>query len=189
MALSNWDTLSFDDSGKPTDGELKNKDGGIVRIYKNWIYVSDPVMWDRTSHFVEPTICQIQNGWLTLAGFEINSVRCNRQNSVFCLVSWQEWKGKGDKIKLVATHKMAGIGCYGYRGRDFVGVEKKTLALFLNWLKGEDPEFAKKINPSNAQRFNQGDAYFKSQGLPVKPKTKVGKTEPTVLSRIMKVYK
>lgn len=123
MALSNWDTLAFDEAGQPGTGEIATDDGAGVIIYKNWLYVRDPAMWMKDRGFVEPTIAQISEGDLTLSHFAIRASR-GPQSSVFCYVT----TGSGK-----STRRMGGIGCYGYR--DEVG---ETLAALGRVIADDD---------------------------------------------------
>jgi hypothetical protein len=108
MALSNWDTLAFDHLGQPCNGVLVGFDGGQVRIYKNWVYVSDAKMWTPGRSYVENTIAQINSGDVQMSEFSITAVRHEAQSAVFALATCRRY---GENAE---TRCLAGIGCYGF---------------------------------------------------------------------------
>lgn len=112
MALSNWDTLAFGHDGKPNDGSFDDGKGNSVDLYKNWLYVRSEKMWYEGYQYIKPTIAQIGEGDLTLAGFEIHACR-GPQNAVFAVVSFGPWDDR---------KYSGGIGCYG-----FVDIVEKVL--------------------------------------------------------------
>jgi hypothetical protein len=119
MAKSDWDSLCIDEDGKSFTGPLTNKEGNDVEVYKNWLYVHAPKMWVDKSSFTNPTIAQMTEGYINLAGFEIYAARGKVQNSVFCLV--MSYK-PGDKYERKIE---GGIGAYGWE--DEVAIILKQL--------------------------------------------------------------
>ena len=105
MALSNWDTCAYGPDGKPSDGILSVDDKNSVEIYKNFVYLRLGV---------NPVI-GINNGSVTVSGISIEAARYPKQNSVFLYVTIH----KEDE-----THRMAGIGCYGFRNNVEEALEK-----------------------------------------------------------------
>lgn len=107
MALSNWDTLAFNEDGLACNGVMEGIDGANVEIYKNWLYVRDPKTWTSDSHFVKPTIAEVTDGSADIAGFHIEAMRHAPQQAIFALVTYP-------RHGLNEPCWMAGIGCSGY---------------------------------------------------------------------------
>lgn len=105
MALSNWDTLAFDNDGNPSNGTITNKDGNTVSIYKNWLYVRSNQLANVSKEFVDDTFAHINAGDIRVAGFQIYAHRAKNQQAVFCYVT----SGYGEE-----EIQMCGIGAYGY---------------------------------------------------------------------------
>lgn len=105
MALSSWDMFAVS-SNDPCNGVLERLNGAKVEIYKNWLYVHDKEMWLDHRGFDDPVVAEIQEGDISISGFDIVAVR-GPQNGVFVIALCEE----------IENHKatyMAGIGCYGY---------------------------------------------------------------------------
>lgn len=120
MAKSDWDSLCIDEDGKSFTGPLINKEGNTVEVYKNWLYIQSPNMWvEGNSSFTKPTIAQMTEGFIHLAGFEIYASRGKSQNSVFCLVISYK---PGDQYERKVE---GGIGAYGWE--DEVAIILKQL--------------------------------------------------------------
>lgn len=150
MAKSDWDSLCIDEDGKSCTGPLFNKEGNSVEVYKNWLYIQAPKMWVKgDSSFTEPTIAQMTEGFISLAGFDIYAARGKEQNSVFCLVLSYK---PGDKYERKIE---GGIGCYGWEnevaiilkqlGRESEiegdwtsGWSSETGNHIVNWTTGEE---------------------------------------------------
>lgn len=92
MALSDWATVAFDHKGQPGVGWIKNPRGTVLRIYKNWVYLSNKKMWTPGMDYINPTIAQINEGDLTIGGFEIHAAR-GLQNSIFVVGSYRYGRG------------------------------------------------------------------------------------------------
>lgn len=105
MALSDWDTLAFDQDGNACAGIIKGADGANVEIYKNWLYVRDPQTWTPESQFVEPTVANVNDGTVDIAGFHIEASRHSEQQAIFALIVHSDSN---------EPRWMAGIGCSGY---------------------------------------------------------------------------
>jgi len=112
MALSNWDTIAFNNDGESCNGVFKNSMGSSLEIYKNWIYIRNEKMWRSGGSFVKPTIAQINHGDIQVAGFDITAARGN-QNGIFVFASTFE-KVTKDKYKY---SYFGGIGCSGYKDK------------------------------------------------------------------------
>jgi hypothetical protein len=114
MALSNWDTLSFDYSGKSTNGVFTSPISGVsVEIYKNWAHISDPKSWRRSSQFTKPIVGSINEGEITYKDLIINAKR-GKQNGIYILVDISKYSTEKEKLP---RQRMIGIGCYGYKTR------------------------------------------------------------------------
>lgn len=108
MALSNWDTIAFNDDGQSCNGTVVSEHGDSIKIYKNWIYVRSPDMWKKAgARYIEPTIAEVWEGNIKLAGFNIEAIR-GPQNGIFVYVEHGPWENR---------QRFAGIGCSGYRDR------------------------------------------------------------------------
>lgn len=114
MALSNWDTVAFGEDGKSCRGDFKHPRTGVeLELYKNWVYVRSEAMWDeQASYFVNNTIAQIEEGTVSLGGWEISAAR-GSQNSVFLLASYTEKNGEGRYV----SRFVGGISGSGYKDR------------------------------------------------------------------------
>lgn len=193
MALSNWDTCAFDSEGKPTNGVItkKHEDGSHsgVEIYKNWLYVRDTAMWVDGRSYVEPTIAEVHEGRSTIAGFRIYAKRGPQQSVLaFVETGWRHSDRPEAKYDC-----MCGIGCYGFEGEQWVGVQRPTFAALLAWL-GElmndyivEEDYMKLIENSDPLRFNQGDGYFADNtGHPeLSQVTRIGEAnQPIILSML-----
>jgi len=194
MALSNWDTLALDKDGKSINGALKSPLGVVVSIYKNWIYVTDPVAWQKGGAYVEHTVMEIQEGNLTYKDVKIVAKR-GPQNGIYCVVHTLSYKDPAQ------VQVMVGIGCYGYDGENWTGVEPASVEylqklctndgeLFeaCDWFEVE--EILNNMDFSKAIRFNQGDEYFAAHIGTDIPATEVGKAEePVIMKVIEKAFK
>jgi len=92
MALSNWATVAFDHKGQSGVGWIKNPRGTVLRIYKNWVYLSNKKMWTEGMDYIHPTIAHINAGDLTVGGFEIHAKR-GPQNTIFVVGSYRYGRG------------------------------------------------------------------------------------------------
>lgn len=105
MALSDYDSLAFNADAQPISGGVTGKDGTSVSIYKTWLYVRNPKMWQPGGRFSEPTIAQIMEGSVSIGSLQIEAIRATSiPNGVFALVT--EAYG--------TPPLMCGIGCYGW---------------------------------------------------------------------------
>ncbi len=190
MALSNWDTLALNKEGKPTNGVFKSTQGIMVSIYKNWLYVEDKDAWRDEDAFVEPIVMEIQEGRLTYKTIQILAKR-GPQNGIYCVVYTLPYRDEKEKFNL-----MAGIGCYGFDGDKWVGVEPASVEYMAklctndgelfeaaDWMEVE--EALHNIDFSKALRFNQGDAFFAIHGGVSTPASKVGKAEEPVIMKVI----
>lgn len=132
MAMSNYDLLAFDNQGRPCNGILKSGNT-IARIYKNWLYISNPKMWKKgESSFSKPIIAQINGGGsINLGKMEIVTKWDNHQNSIFVFCQYSHYTKKRTTRK-----KMVGIGCCGYLDTTSIYVEKMGLDPDKDWMGG-----------------------------------------------------
>ena len=110
MALSNWDTIAFNNDGESCNGIFKNSKGSVLEIYKNWIYISNEKMWVKDGPYRKPVIAQIIDGNIQIAGFDITAIR-GSQSGIFVFASAFKNVAK-DEFK---NFYFGGIGCSGYR--------------------------------------------------------------------------
>ncbi len=112
MALSNWDSLSFGPDGKPSNGVFESvKGSSSIEIYKNWVYLRNPKMWQERSSYTKPTIAEIQSADISFDTLVIKAERHDSQNAVFVFASefiYEEGKPSNSRY-------FAGIGCYGFK--------------------------------------------------------------------------
>jgi hypothetical protein len=107
MALSDYDMLAFNHKGEPCNGVVKNEKGNSLEIYKTWLYVRAPKMWQPGSDFCDNIIASIAEGQMHIGGFKVQAKRFSRQNTIFVLATYS----KGPKY---TTQYFGGIGCRGY---------------------------------------------------------------------------
>ena len=138
MALSNWDTLAINNSGKGCNGEVKGKLASL-EIYKNWAYIHSKKMWNEDTGYVKDVIAQINSGNLYLGGLNIQAIRHESQNSIFVFVD------AGTYNKKRHDNFFAGIGCYAYYSK----VDE-----YLNW-KGIELKYADYNAGSRNYRINE----------------------------------
>ena len=160
MALSNWDTIAWNERGEPTKGILECPDGVKVEIYKNWVTIEDEKAW-REGPFVKPYIIRFWDGHIQYRKLYLFGHR-SIQASIFLAAIYAD--SSKDIIKA-----LFGIGCYGFEGHKWIGVKYKTIKLFEKWLmtlpdkydfpleKHEIPKF------KEYKRYNQGDLYLATE--------------------------
>jgi hypothetical protein len=154
-ALSNWDTLALDQDSAPTTGVFTSPLGVEVRIYKNWLYVSDKKAWQKGGEFVEDTVMEIWEGVLTYKDVHIRA-RTGPKAGVYCVVYTQQYPPPLKKAcpkckaKRGGYHDfkcpdrqpnkwtiMVGCGVDGYTSRGkWVGVGKAEVAFLQKWIQG-----------------------------------------------------
>lgn len=202
MALSNWDTLAVDLNGKPQSGTFISPGGVEVRIYKNWIYVSDPAAWREGGSFVDHTVMEIQHGSLQYHDVHIEAIRGLAGIYVAC---WHINWGKEEKETVYTG--MIGCGVYGFEGEEWVGVLPENVEFLQKWISHQERTFTEdyiegltkvdsafdaqsmresfhydfpdeiaKVSLDQATRFNQGDMYFADRLG--QSKAPVGDTKP-----------
>lgn len=193
MALSNWDTCALDAEGKPCSGVItvkrSNDQIAQVEIYKNWLYVRATDMWSKGYSYVEPTIAEINQGDINIAGFRIYATR-GPQNSVLTFIEsgWKHLAKDGEGH----YDCMCGIGCYAFVGEKCIGIQQDTfdkLGAFLIKLKTEyviDDDYIQKVLATKPIRFNQGDGYFADKVGKGCPGTEIGEAEDPLLIRLTK---
>jgi hypothetical protein len=233
MALSNWDTLAVDENSKSTNGVFESALGVTVEIYKNWLYVRDPKAWQEGGAFVEPTIMEVHDGSFRYKDVQIVAKR-GPKTGVYAVVWTQTFPdvpSTAEKdcedcgAKAGEAHNsscktygepswkiMAGIGCYGYEGDEFVGVDVAEIEFLRAMIDESESEtwdipgpgdekktqtfthysFEEKIRAINldeALRFNQGDAYFAGHCDEPPPATPPGVAEKTVMHSLIEAMK
>ena len=117
MALSNWDTFAVDEQSKPTNGCIVSSLGVRVEIYKNWLYVHDDKGWQEGEVYVKDLVAEIREGVLTYKDIHITAHR-GPKGGIYVIVE----TGR-DKTRQI----MVGIGCYGFVGDEFVGVQQTEI--------------------------------------------------------------
>lgn len=210
MALSNWDTLAVDLNGEPQAGSFTSPGGVEVRIYKNWIYISDPQAWREKGGFVKDTIMEIQHGTVRYHDVEIQAIR-GPQYGVYVVC----WHADHDSKPTKYTG-MIGCGVEGYEDENWIGVKPESVEFLQKWISNKertwseeevdemvaglsnpDLDWEKELRESYSFdfpeeiagvtlelgiRFNQGNMYFAEKiGLPLDA-TKPGESRKPVLS-------
>lgn len=128
MALSNWDTMAFDENGEPTNGVIEGfAEGTACEIYKNWLYIRDEKMWSDGRGYVKPTIAQVDSGNLSISDFHISAIR-GPQQSIFVVVTSIRYRKQeeGQPYQPPEIRRMGGIGCYGYGNPPYNDVRKQN---------------------------------------------------------------
>lgn len=127
MALSDYDLLAFDTKCRPCNGVFKSGNTS-VRVYKNWVYVSNTKMWvPNESSFVFPTIAQITGGGeVNIGKVSIHTSWDTNQNSIFVACISRQPR----------TKMMVGIGCYGHINTTKIYAERLGLDPNLDWFGG-----------------------------------------------------
>lgn len=184
MALSNWDTMAWNDSGEPCVGDVVFPNGVELEIYKNWVYISDPKAWREGEGIDKPCIMEILSGELSYARITIFAAR-GPQDSIFVAAAYRDWSTKPETMI-----RFFGIGCYGFEGEEFVGVKPDTIDEFMVWLEKlndtsvngafELPAF------KSGKRYNQGDAYFAGRLGDATPASEAGQAPEPLLMKALK---
>lgn len=135
MAGANWDTIAFDNDGKPTEGSFTHPQGSFVEIRKNRIYVGDNKLWrgDCASSFCQPYIASIDSGSLSICGFTLEVARDEKQNAVFV---YAEYIDRSEDIYQALIKRFGGIGCYAFMHTTPIYVEKMKLDPAKDWVQG-----------------------------------------------------
>jgi hypothetical protein len=194
MALSNWDTIAWDENGKPTNGAFVSPQGVVVTIYKNWIHVSEL----KKAHDEAGSMI-VNSGSLRYKDVEFYAFR-GPQQGVYAIV----WTGHGSKEQPYRVMFCAGV--YGYEQRErlsgndaddrepkFEGVRDDSLFSFHMRIQeaardNEIPAAFGNIFPDKPLRFNQGDAYFAHHLGHETPATGPGEAQPTTMSEVVKAW-
>lgn len=161
MALSNWDTLAIDHTSSPVEGSFAASSGELsVDIYKNWIYIRSEEMWHEGSGFSCPTVMEIQEGVFRFGRVNALVVRGPSEGVYLCA-----WETTYVKDMPPMTRLMAGMGIYGYRGGEWVGVTEEHVTFLKQLIESkvaehELPQDFLSLDWTAARRFNQGDAFF-----------------------------
>lgn len=179
MALSNWDTMAFNEKGQPSNGIFTSKLGVRVEFYKNWLYVHDEKAWEDGGAFVRDTVMNVQLGDLQYKDVHITAVR-GPQEGIFAVV----YSGYGkDAVG------MLGCGVYGYHDMEWCGVTPKTIEWWAEHMGDFDSPF--EVDLKKGLRFNQGDAYFAEklgEDAPLIP-TRAGEAEEPLMTQIIEGLK
>lgn len=104
MALSNWDTLAVNHTGKTSSGDFIAPNEVSVSLYKNWLYLRDANAWRKGDPYTGKTVGEIRSGDMDYRGIEVRAKR-GPQDGVYAVVT----HGYGDDII-----GMAGCGVSGY---------------------------------------------------------------------------
>lgn len=151
MALSNWDTLAFDENAEPSNGVIESAFGGAsAEIYKNWLDVRCKASWQPGKQFSGGIIARIEHGSVGLLDFDVVAIR-GPQDSIIVCVESKKWSGDdGEPV----IRRMAGIGARGYSDPPEEWIEEQGIDLGPNDLftmdferkePGRPPDFSCKI--------------------------------------------
>ena len=188
MALSNWDTFALDKDGKSVVGRIISPLGIVIEIYKNWLYVRDERAWIDGGSFVEPTIMEIQEGIITYLDTKIYARR-GPKYGIYCVVKCTDRSDK-DYKKWIDTY-MFGIGCSGFKGDRYVGVEPRDVEFLMRFVRriNRDHLFDDKtiltLDTSKGLRYNQGDGFFQDATGQKSTGTKPGEAEDPWLIQML----
>lgn len=182
MALSNWDTIAWDEKGEPCLGSMECPDGSSIEIRKNWAHISDPKAFrSEGSPFTADVIIQIWHGsfqYRRLCAF----AKRGPQESVFLVAIYQEYEPK-------VLKELFAIGAYGYSGNKWTGIKPTTIDEYKLWLRqlGNEDEIDAAMLPElkPGLRYNQGDAYFANHLGEAVPGTPPGEAKDTILSQML----
>jgi hypothetical protein len=190
MALSNWDTFAIDHKGKAMTKDFISPLGIRVGVRKSWLYVESEKLWQKGGNYCEHVISTINEGNLGIADINIRAKRLSDDTEGIVAIVWCGYVGQR------GFRAMATIGCYGYKGNEFIGVtgEQKgeLLELFDELDKNCDLNADKLVCMRNAiidpksKRYNQGDRYFADKLKVNIPTTKVGQANEPVLGQMLK---
>jgi len=193
MALSNWDTIAWNEKKEPTHGVFVSPQGVVVSVRKNWIQVFEKAEGDG----VFPLLT-VNSGSLRYKDVEIYAFR-GPQQGVYLIV----WSGFGSAEKPFTAMFAAGVYGYGQRERlkgndtakevPFEGVREDSLFSFRMRIHDaaradEIPKTFEDIFPDRPLRFNQGDAFFAHHIGEQTPATKPGEAQPTTLSQVVDAW-
>lgn len=111
MALSNWDTMAFNEQGKSSRGIFVHPQSKVeLELYKNWLYIRSAEMWKEAKwNFTNNTIAHLNEGNVRIGGWEIDAIR-GPQSSIFFLASYGSMENGKYTKKFVG-----GISGSGYR--------------------------------------------------------------------------
>jgi len=154
MALSNWATFAIDQNNKMFGGDFM-ANGVSVEIYKNWLYIRDPAGWTDHGAFSKPVVMEVQSGDINYKGIEIYAERGPKEG-VYCVIST-------GYVHLNSFRFIVGIGCYGYEGEDWVGVDVAEIAFLRAMLDRMDDHRFRDVDLDGGRQYNQGDLYIASK--------------------------
>jgi hypothetical protein len=161
MALSNWDTFALNEKGEPCSGVFKSPEGVVLEIYKNWLYLKDEKVWNKSCDRPSPCIMQMYNSRL---GFKDISVVSEFVGHSIYVAVWSGYEYENDNT----ITGMVGIGTRGFSSdKGYVGVAEKQILRLRKFLNAKTtvyafqiPEALKNIDLNKGKRFNQGDMFF-----------------------------
>jgi hypothetical protein len=189
MALSNWDTFAIDHRGNPCKGEFISPDGIKVRIYKNWLYLSDNSWGKIGERYVRPYSMEIFDSRLAVKDTRLVSLFV--RGSIYVAV-WSGYENVTDNDE-DSLKGMVGIGSSGYSNDKYVGISDKQLIRLRKFLNESTtvceitiPTIFKDIDFSKGKRFNQGDMFFHEAIGLEKQCSEIGSAEEPILSKIFR---
>lgn len=127
MAYGNWAGLMVRDDDPLACLTWAGQSGLVIDLYKNYLLVSQSAYAD-----YRPPSLVVNSCDLKLGDTQIIAERIEEKNAIlFCAQEieaepdgTQRWHGERDDL---VTHSVAGIGCYGYDGDEWVGIEDGDL--------------------------------------------------------------
>jgi hypothetical protein len=213
MALSDYDTLALTVDG-PCDGKFVSPLGVEVVVYKNWLYVRDPVAWRPGGPFIQSTVMQISEADLYYLDVCIRARR-GPQSGVYTLVTTGSNYAADRPFRA-----MVGCGVVGHATTDrdgeviisragirglvyesdgapyerppYVGVSAECVAFMREMvadlavdLPDEHPFLSDELW-AGARRFNQGDAFFEEHLGLEDQSTSPGAASDTLASQFLR---
>ena len=166
MALSEWDVLSLDERGRPSNGTSETSPAGLtINPYEGLLQVAGADCWHPQCSFAPPQCAVVRAGDFTLLDVSVvaRPVMHEPSGSIRGLV-WVTWFDRGGEVAATAGITVRGFDAAG----KYSGVTAADVRLFAQtlagWVKdGRVPRELADLNTGNALRFNQGDHFFAKQ--------------------------
>ena len=182
MALSNWDTLTWNKDGMCVEGALALPDGTMVEVYKNWLYVHDThAHRGKGDRFEGDIVLSFKKGECQYRHLHLLGKR-GPQESIFFVAIYRTYTDPPTE-----AFKLFGIGAYGFnRSGKWTGITEDTISKLMVWLKRMDEEYAIGLPEFMERlRFNQGDAFFAREFGEALPASEPGKAQPPFLMQAL----
>lgn len=150
MALSNWDTFAVSTEPCREGGVFPLGRGLSAEVYKNWVYLRREGQEDVLGSVNEA-------GNLHLGDASLVVRRADEGTTALIVAR----RGYGED-----EAGFAAIGCYGFEGEDWVGVQPHQIQALTALIRSAEVSFSPACMAAllaaigTGSRFNQGDAFF-----------------------------